>query len=235
MPGNNLAPESRPIDTRTFAEKILGVPPSEEIIYHSAMQQKLWTIDEFAALMGGLTPENYKAGNKGTSNITDELFAKRETDATKIFSRFLEDMEKAEMSRDFILTDKNMYMSSWRFIKWVAINDIPMKKRFFNALPFELKELYFEFQPISVALRTQSPHSRAYHEALYLEHAQKLLDKLPLLTPKEIYKHPYMENIRQTIRNLGGTYTSRTIRELWLPKLIKNSRGRPKKLAPSAT
>lgn len=215
--------------------RLAMLPPSEEQIYQAAMQQKLWTIDEFAALMGGLTPENYKVGSKGIAKMTDEVFAKREAAATKIFSQFLDDMEKTTIARDFILADKSMYMSAWKYIKWVAINNIPMKKRFFNALPFELMELYFEFQPTSIALRTQSHYSRAYHEALYLEHAEKLIKQFPLLTPKDIFKHPHMENIRRMIRDLGGRYTQRTLRESWLPKLIKKTRGRPKKLSSSAT
>lgn len=39
--------------------------PSEEEIYKSSLEETFWSIDEFAALMSGLTPENYRKDTKG--------------------------------------------------------------------------------------------------------------------------------------------------------------------------
>lgn len=205
------------------------LPPLEEEIYLAAIRQALWSIDQFAALMGGLTPENYKNGTKGSTQITDDQFIKREAYATKVFSQFLDYMEETSAVRDFVISDEHMFMSSWKFIKWIAENNIPMKKRFYTTLPLALKELYIEFQPISTALRTQPHYSRAYHEALYLQHAEELLEEFPSLTPKEIYQNPRMENVLRSLRSKNGHYKKRTILESWLPKLMKRERGRPKK------
>jgi hypothetical protein len=90
-------------------------------------------------------------------------------------------------------------------------------------------ELFFEFMPTNLALRTASKHSRDYHEALYLQHAEKLREEVSGISPSEIYRHPRMENIERYIRQLGGNYKKRTILESWLPKIIDSSIGRPKK------
>ncbi len=206
-------------------------PPLEADIYQSHMKQALWSIDEFSALMAGLTPENYKKGTKGSTLITDEIFVKREAFATQIFSQFLDYMGKNHVLEDFTTTDENMYMSSWKFIKWIALHNIPLKNRFFNSLPFTLMELFIEFQPINVDLRTAPLRSLAYHKALYLQHAQKLLKENPDLKPMQIYKDPRMQNIQRYIRELGGNYKKRTFLDSWLPEIIVSPIGRPKKTA----
>ena len=170
--------------------------PTEEKQYESWMNQSLWSIDEFCALMGGLTPENYKNGTKGLTKITDEEFTKRENFVTKLFTQFLDDMDQNYIIDDFSVDDENMFMSSWKFIKWTAEKEMVLKKRFFKALPLFLMELYLEFQPINVTLRTASHHTKAYHRALYLTHAKKLLKNTPTLHPSEIYKHPRMETVQ---------------------------------------
>jgi hypothetical protein len=48
------------IDTRSFAEKILGVPPCEDILYQSYFQREFWSLKEFCILIGGLSPPKYK-------------------------------------------------------------------------------------------------------------------------------------------------------------------------------
>lgn len=228
-------------DKQSFTEKFLEAigPPSEERIYQSYFNRDFWTIDEFSALIAGLTPENYKNGTKGTATVSDLIFSERMAFANKIFGQFLDDLEKSPSvfldevkktpnQKEFIITENFGFLSCWKFIKWIALNDIPMKRRFFEALPLILKELYVEFQPFAVALRTKSYYSRAYHEALYLEHAKVLLDE-STLTPKELYDHPRMQNVLRTIRGLEGHYTKRTILESWLPKVIECKRGRPRK------
>lgn len=209
-----------------FAKAMQG--PTDDEVYETAMQATLWSIDEASALIAGLTPENYKNGTKGSMNCSDEVFRKRESYATSLFSRILDDLEKTTI-KDFIASEDRLLWSPWRYIKWIAENGLNPNERFFGSLSLSLMELYYEFQPVNATLRTASKRSRAYHQALYIQHAQKLLDEFPGLIPSQIYKHKRMENIQRYIRELGGKYTKRTILESWLPKLIKLTRGRPKK------
>lgn len=204
-------------------------PPPEEELYKAAINKTLWSIDEAAALIAGLTRENYKNGSKGSMTVSEEEFRKREDYATTIFSQMLDDLEKKKTLVKFIPIEDRIYFSPWRYIKWVAENEVKMHKRFFNELPLSLMELYFEFQPINIALRTASKHSRGYHEALYLKHAEEILETSPDLSPSEIYRHPHMQNVGRYIRELGGKYKKRTILESWLPKIINSFIGRPKK------
>lgn len=131
------------------------------------------------------------------------------------------------------LLNGGFYMSSWKFIKWVVTHEIPIKERFFDALPLYLMEIYFEFSSVNSTLRTKPTHSRAYHEAFYLKNAQQVVNtSLRRLTRKEIYSHPRMQNVLREIRNLGGNYAKRTITNAWLSKLEECKRGRPKKNIP---
>lgn len=205
-------------------------PLPEDHFYKEALMQSMWSIDQFAALMAGLTPENYERGEKGNTLISEKVYAKREAYATKVFRQFLDQFKSSKAPRGWVTSDNRIWMSSWRYIKWVVENDIPMNQRFFNELPLSLMELYFEFQPTHIALRVASKHSRAYHMAYYLKHAEKLLKEQPDLTPIQIYRDPRMEHIERYIRELGGRCKKRTITESWLPKLIDLKRGRPRKV-----
>jgi hypothetical protein len=95
-------------------------------------------------------------------SISAEEFRKREGHATIVFRQMLDDLKKKKTLIKFIPIDDCIYFSPWRYIKWIAENDVKMHKRFFNVLPLSLMELYFEFQPINTALRTASKHSRNY-------------------------------------------------------------------------
>ncbi len=204
-------------------------PPTEDSIYKESLMGSLWSIDQFAALIAGLTPENYERGERGDTQISENVYAKREVYATKVFDQFLDQFRSGTVPQGYVASDNRIWMSPWRYIKWIAENNILINKRFFNELPLSLMELYFEFQPIPMALRVASKHSRAYHMALYLKHAEALLKEQPDLTPIQVYRHPRMEHVERYIRELGGRYKKRTITESWLPKVIDSKRGRPPK------
>lgn len=197
--------------------------------YKSAIERALWSLDEASALIAGLVPENYKNGSKGYMNISDEEFMKRNNYASTIFSQMLDDIDEKGTLAKFIPHDNRIFLSPWKYVKWIAENNIEINKRFFTALPLSLMELYYEFQPINTALRTASKHSRDYHQALYLQHAKKLMEELPEINISEIYRHSHMKNIERYIRELGGKYKQRTLLESWLPKIKKSVIGRPKK------
>ena len=204
-------------------------PLPEDHFYKEALMQSMWSIDQFAALIAGLTPENYERGEKGDTQISEKVYAKREAYATKVFRQFLDQFKNGTAPRGWVARDNRIWMSPWRYIKWIAENNILINTRFFNELPLSLMELYFEFEPINTALRVASKYSRAYHMALYLKHAEELLKEQPGLTPTQVYRHPRMENVERYIRELKGQCKKRTILESWLPKIIDSKHGRPPK------
>ena len=205
-------------------------PLTEDHFYKESLMQSMWSIDQFAALIAGLTLENYKRGERGDTQISEKVYAKREAYATKVFRQFLDLFKSGKAPRGWAAGDNRIWMSSWRYIKWIVENDIPMNQRFFNELPLSLMELYFEFEPTNTALRVASKYSRIYHMAYYLKHAEALLKEQPDLTPTQIYRNTRMEHVERHIRDLGGCYKKRTIIESWLPKIIDLKRGRPPKV-----
>lgn len=107
-------------------------PLTEDHFYKESLMQSMWSIDQFAALIAGLTLENYKRGERGNTQISKNVYSKREAYATKVFGQFLDQFRSGTAPRGWIANDNRIWMSSWRYIKWVVENDIPMNQRFFN-------------------------------------------------------------------------------------------------------
>jgi hypothetical protein len=208
--------------------------PSEETLYNRPFEKEIWSLDDFCALMGGLSPEKYKQIQENSNDVTlTHQNLKQALDANKICTRFFKQYDELRASDNIRMVDSEIYMSPWRFIKWVAANGIQIKHKFLNALPIYLVELYLEFMPTNSALRTKSKYSLAYHKALYLKNAQKLIASAPgRLTREFIYSDPGMQSVLRQIRQLGGNYTKRTIKDSWLAKLENLKKGRPKKYQP---
>ncbi len=220
--------------TKSLAESLRDAMfPTEESLYKAHFSRNIWTIREFCALMGGISPERHHKILFDKSEIGTELDFKRISSANKIWEKFLDCWEDIYLTEKISRVDGEFYMTPWKFIKWVSMNDIPMKVKFFEALPQYLMEIYLEFQPSNAPLRNKPKYSRDYHEALYLRNARELISKSPRrLTYQEIYSHPYMQSILRQIRSLGHNYKKRTITESWLPKLEERKKGRPKKELP---
>jgi len=219
-----------PGGAKSTLNEVLKQSLSEERLYRSYFHQEFWTVEEFAALMAGLTPEKYRAILDGKLPPTPKDMD-RCSQANKLGLKFAK-MTQAPPYEKGVLVDQEVAMTPWRFLRWVALNTIPMRVGFFKRLPFYLMETYLKFQPADVILSTQSKLSREYHRALYLQKAEQLLEEEPDLTPTEIYRDPRMKGIQQSFVDHGGkhiSYKRRTIIESWLPKLIKRAVGRPKK------
>jgi hypothetical protein len=43
----------------SFSERLFGVP-SEESLYEAHFNRDFWSLEQFSALMGGISPERYK-------------------------------------------------------------------------------------------------------------------------------------------------------------------------------
>lgn len=211
---------------KRFAQAVI---PSEFNDYKAYLHNHFWSLDQCAALIAGLNPDCYKNGQ--SFELSQKEYKKRAKHATHLFQRLLDDIDKGKWRKhDLLPIDDAVCISAWRCIKWIAQRQLVTHKLFFEHLPLTLKELYFEFQSINSALRIAPRHSRAYHEAYYLDHARRLIDwNRPRLSPTEIYNDPHMQNVQRYIRELGGKYKKRTIVESWLPKIQKQTRGRPRK------
>lgn len=233
MTENAVPVMSKPIDNRSFTEKILGIPPSEEVLYQSHFKSDLWSLEEFCALMGGLSPERHKAISEHKAENITQVDIKRLADAHKIFKQFLRHFEEVYTTEKMHEVNGDFYMTPWKFIKWIAMHEIPIKERFFDSLPLYLMEIFFEFGSTNTSLRTQPQWSRAYHEAYYLKNAQLVIHaSSQRLSRNAIYSHPRMQDVLRQVRQLGGHYTKRTITDIWLAKLEECKRGRPKKNSP---
>lgn len=199
-----------------------------ESSYESYFEQKLWSLSEFSSLMADMVPKEYERLIKGSQGCSESEIKKIEQ-AHAVFFKIAKFLKKKILLEHMYAINHEVYMSKLQFIKWIALHDIPIKKRFFSALSLDLMEAYFAFQPTDVHLRTKNPHSGEYHKALYLSTAQDLISRCGPLTPTQIYRHPRMKNLQKSFEGPKSYYKKRTILELWLPTLTKRSRGRPKK------
>jgi hypothetical protein len=211
---------------KRFAEAVM---PSEENNFKGHFTKELWPPDHCASLVAGLDPETYRNGK--SLELPPKEFAKRTAHATAVLNRFLDDVDKdIWQKRDFKTTENEIYASVWKYIKWIAEQNIIMHKLFFNQLSMTLMELYFQFQPTDSALINAPKHTREYHEAYYLLNARELIKESGRQLPStEIYNHPRMQSVQHYIRDHRGKYKKRTFL-LWLSKLRKLPRGRPKKV-----
>lgn len=207
--------------------KVLRQCVPEEELYKSYCQKELWTPYEFAALMGGLSPPRCQAILEGTAtDITPEELKKIKISnqvLKKLFRRKVTEKKSETLKKDAVMT-------AWRFIKLAVLEEIPFRFGFFKHLPPYLMEIYLEFQPADVALRTSPTWSKRYHFALYKRRAEELLADNPRLTAREIYRRT--KGVRDTFVNASGyrvSYAKRTITESWHPKIQKSPRGRPRK------
>lgn len=181
----------------------------------------------------GLTPEKF---NEITSeeNLCIQIDPKDIKKALKIKEVSKKILKELKSNKDYFVhkENKTSFMYLPQYIKLIALNNIPCTRKFFNSLPISLMELFFDFQPLSVALRTKSRFSRDYHEAKYLSAARDLIESSPKkLTPQEIYKNKMMQNVMDTFEDHNRKrkqYETRTIMN-WISKEYPQSKGRPKK------
>ena len=179
--------------------------PSEEPLDASYFNRDFWLLDEFCALMSGISPEKHKKIMKNTEENLTELDIKCSSDAHRLYKRFLRYLDEIHIAEKTQIRDNDFCMSPWKFIKWTSKNGIQIKRRFLHALPLYLLEIYFEFLPDNSPLRTKPKSSRAYHETLYLKNARELINKTPhRLSRKQIYFHSRMQSVLRQIRALGG-------------------------------
>ncbi len=210
-------------------------PLSDDEAYQSYFEHEVWSLDIFSALIAGITPENRNQIDdplhKGKKNTASQ-HRQNPDYASKIKKMFLKDFKKEPIDYARIL-DGKIFMSSWKFIKWVALNRIDLYERFLYALPPVLVEILIEFQPHNVALRTKSKHSTAYHRALYLKAAKEIRFRIPgRPTREELFKHPQLQKLLHSFRKHDGKpkkYAKRTITDNWLRVIDPQRVGRPSK------
>lgn len=213
--------------------------PKEKDRYESYFNNDVWSVNEFGSLVSALDPTRLEKVKKVKNPLQ---YTKEETkalNANKLINRFLQDcLEKnRENPREIRFLGNDLYLSCWRYIKWIAENQISITKRFIEHLPLYLLELLQEFQPINIDLRTAHISSRQYHRARYLKMAEQLIQQAypHRMSREEIYQHPSSQNLlREFVRSMGAPkmYAKRTVIESWLPLIDPNpERGRPPKKA----
>jgi len=179
--------------------------PSEEPLDASYFNRDFWLLEEFCALMSGISPEKHKKIMENTEETFTELDIKRSSDTHRLYKKFLQFLDEIRITEQAQIRNNDFCMSPWKFIKWASRNDIPINGRFLHSLPFYLLELYLEFTPDNSPLRTKPKSSRAYHVTLYLKNARELMNKSPhRLTREQIYLHSRMQNVLRQIRAHGG-------------------------------
>jgi len=218
-------PETSLVDIFRHAE-------SEEGIYQSYFKMEFWSLEEFAALAAGITPELFLSTEHTKELVLTKNQKKQVQLAFEIVHSFLRYFkEHPEESVMFI--KGSPYMTPWRFIKWMSMNQIAARGRFFLSLPMSLLEVCQEFQPLDTAIRTTSKFCTRHHKALYLKRARQLISSSPRrLSRDEIYHDPSMMSLLRSFKKDSGkfaNYKKRTVTDSWLKEIDPCVRGRPKK------
>lgn len=210
-------------------ETILKQAMTEEELYQSYFRKECWSVEEFMCLMVGITPKRYNNVLEGNS-ATSPTDMKKCSKANSLAQHLLQ-LAREQPRAKYLHLNLNLTMTAWKFIRLIAMNEIPLRFGFFKNLPLNLKEIYLEFQPINVILRIKSKFAEEYHRAFYKHEVEWLLEINPDLTPKEIYSHPHMLEVRKAFKDRAGKhvhYANRTIKA-WIAKVKKSGVGRPKK------
>ena len=187
-----------------------------------------WTSEGFSALIALMSPELFRqslTSNNLSAETIDQL-----REALNLRGKLLIDLKK-ERPIDYVISGNDIIMPAQNYIKWAASNKIPLKWKLIKNLPNTLVSTFLEFQPVNIVLRTGYKYSREYHRAYYLQKAEELMEREGReMTPTEIYKHPYMQNVLRYLRELSCDAKRRIIVERWLPKICNCKRGRPPKI-----
>ena len=209
---------------------------SDEQFFAYLFTKKFWTAHEFACLMAGITPQELqKLLEVDSSQITQEQIkrVKRVNITEKRLITYTKRAQKVLLD-EWNLIDGKPCMTPWKFIKWIAMNELPITKGFAMRLPLYLLEIYLYFLPDNNPLRNKPRDCREVHRAIYLEHAKELQkEHTRRLTYEEIYANPRMLNKLRSFKKHDGSpanYKKRTVTDSWLPTLEKRPRGRPKKI-----
>lgn len=208
---------------------------NEDELYTSYFKRELWSFEEFAILMYGITPRQYKDLLEDKTNSISKQSFKAIKSIHKLYKKLLK-LIKKESLKNVRVSDNDLCWSPWKFLKWLGENQIAIRRKFFHALPLSLMELYLEeFQPANVVLKTLPQWRRKYHETLYQQHALSLAEsRVRSMTFEEIYQHPHMEYVRRSFRDQKGRpvkYQKSTIIKGWLARAFPKKRGRPKKIS----
>jgi hypothetical protein len=241
---NNKQPSGRSLGGETMNKGLYGsrlqealeAGMTDEQFFAQLFNKKIWTMHEFACLMAGITPQEYqKLLELDSSQITQEQI-KRVNRVHKTNRRLITYTKRAQKVPldEWIFIERNPCMSPWKFIKWIAMNGLPITKGFAMRLPLNLLEIYLYFLPNNNPLRTRPRDCREVHRALYLEYAKELQKEYSRrLTYEEIYANPRMLHLLRSFKKRDGSpanYKKRTVTDSWLPTLEKRPRGRPKKI-----
>jgi hypothetical protein len=81
------------IDRRSLAEQLLS-PPCEETLYQSHFKCDFSSLEEFCALMSGISPERFEEIIKNEKEDFTKLDIKRCLDAHKLYKRFLRHLDE---------------------------------------------------------------------------------------------------------------------------------------------
>ena len=97
----------REVDGKVSLVKAMQ-PLTEDQFYKESLMQSMWSVDQFAALIAGLTLENYERGERGETQISEDVYAKREAYATKVFDQFLDQFRSGKGPQGWVAGDNRI-------------------------------------------------------------------------------------------------------------------------------
>lgn len=210
---------------------------TEEDRYKSFFSRDVWSAEEFGALVCGFDPTRLK------EILNEKIFPKNLQEEKKanesliIANQFLADLVGLceENPLEVNSLEGGLYLSCWKYIRWLAKKNIKMKVRFLRALPLNLLELFEAFDPENETLRNANIYSSEYHQAKLKVNVEALLQRNH---PKkmrhiEIYNDPSIQKVLHSFRsdkNKPRWYKKDHVIKHWIAKWNRDCpRGRSSK------
>lgn len=214
--------------TRTILTEVLFPDPAEaeKQEYKRYFTRELWSVEEFGALMAGMTPDEFKKYEKKTNN--PKIYKKILT-SVKLINKFYKSRLRNKCDGCFFFK-KAAYFSPWRYIQWMAHNNIPIRKRFAEQLPFHLMELYLFFQLDNIKSYAQGKNLSEFNKNLYQKYAKEILEKHPHISRDQLYQRcKYAEIQLKDEKGKRKPYSEKYLKYEWLKEINPKPVGRPKK------
>lgn len=203
---------------------------AEEKEYRHYFSRDTWSIDEFSALMVGITPHRLKEIRATEITLENIKDIRKSSEATEIIGKFLKSFKSKSDIDELYFFNDTAYLSPWKFIKWLALNNIKIRNRFCSELPIHLLELYLFFHPENIKSIAQGKNLIEFHRNLYRKFALNILETHPDISREELYQRckPAEAQFKDAKGKRKG-YKKRTLKNEWLKEVHLLRRGRPKK------
>jgi hypothetical protein len=219
-----------PYPTDPMEEKLF---PKEEDKYKNCFSKDFWSLDEFGALMVGLSPQRYyKVLSFNGIPKDQDLHAdfSRALDASWFKGKFLDYTIKESETKNSRQSKYGIVYPSCKYIQWIALKNIQMRKRFCGHLSVTQWGIFNLLQKDNLKKIAPTLTLTDKHRIQYQEKAQYIVASHPGISRDDLYN--WLKPLAASFKDESGKrkkYEDRTLRNTWLAPVDIRPKGWPNK------